>query len=95
MNQRRIFFLSPRFPWWGWILLLPLAILGIFLGAIFFLVFISFVFTAALVMWIRWKWMLRKMGKQGQETVHREFEARKTYDYEIKRLDDSRDHRDS
>ncbi|GAB6057808.1 hypothetical protein [Desulfonatronum parangueonense] len=95
MNQRQIFFLSPRFPWWGWILLLPLAILGIFLGAIFFLVFIAFVFTAAVVMWIRWKWMLRKMGKQGQGAVHREFEARKHYDYEIKRLDDSRDHRDS
>lgn len=62
MHQRRIFFLSSRFPWWGWILLLPLAVLGLFLGAVFFLVFIAFVFTAGLVMWIRWKWMLYKMG---------------------------------
>ncbi|WP_153306797.1 hypothetical protein [Desulfonatronum thioautotrophicum] len=88
MQQRRIIFLSPRFPWWGWIFLLPLAVLGIFLGAVFFLVFIAFVVTAGLVMWIRWKWLRYKMGGKGGPTVHREFQTRSRYDYEIKRLDE-------
>ncbi len=95
MHHRRIFFLSPRFPWWGWILLLPLAVLAIFVGAVFFLVFISFVVAAGLIMWIRWKWMVRKMaGRPEQETVHREFPHRKDYDCEIKRLDDSPNQRE-
>ncbi len=85
-------FLSPRFPWWGWILLLPLAVLGVFLGAVFFLVFIAFLVTAGLVMWIRWKWLRYKMGSgRGTPTVHREFQARREYDCEIRRLDDPRD----
>ncbi len=92
MHHRRIFFLSPRFPWWGWILLLPLAVLGVFLGAVFFLVFIAFVITAGLVMWIRWKWMRYKMGaEKGGPSVQREFQARREYDCEIRRLDDPRD----
>ncbi|WP_028571974.1 hypothetical protein [Desulfonatronum lacustre] len=92
MHHRRIVFLSPRFPWWGWILLLPLAVLGVFLGAVFFLVFIAFVITAGLVMWIRWKWMRYKMGaEKGGPGVHREFQARREYDCEIRRLDNPKD----
>ena len=91
MQHRRIVFLSPRFPWWGWILLLPLAVLGIFLGAVFFLVFIAIVVTAGLVMWIRWKWIRYKMGGKGGPGVRREFQARRGYDCEIKRLDKPRD----
>lgn len=92
MHQRRIVFLSPRFPWWGWIFLLPLALLGLFLGAVFFLVFIAFVVSAGLVMWIRWKWMLYKMSGKGgplaHRDVHRDVHSRRDYDYEIRRLDD-------
>lgn len=93
MHHRRIVFLSPRFPWWGWIFLLPLAVLGVFLGAVFFLVFIAFAATAGLVMWIRWKWMRYKMGagRGGPGGVHREFRAQREYDCEIRRLDDPGD----
>ena len=92
MHHRRIVFLSPRIPWWGWIILLPLAVLGLFLGAVFFLVFIAFVFTAGLVMWVRWKWMLYKMGgPKSRATVQRESPGRRDFDCEIRRLDEPRD----
>jgi hypothetical protein len=90
-HHRNIFLLTPRFPWWGWILLLPLAVLGIFLGAVFFLVFISFVLSAGLVLWLRWKWLARKMGgRPAQGAIYREFQVQRHYDCDLRPLDETR-----
>lgn len=88
-QHQRTYFVIPRIPLWGWILLLPLALLGIFLGAVFFLVFVSFVFAASLIMWLRWKWLTRKMRRgQGQGPVIQESRHARGHDYELHRLDD-------
>ncbi|HDQ40682.1 MAG TPA: hypothetical protein ENN39_06585 [Desulfonatronum sp.] len=93
MQRRPQFvFLAPRFPWWGWILLLPLIFVAVFLGAVFLFVFIAVGVAAALVLWIRWKWSVRGMsGRMGQGKVHREYHGLRGYDYELKRLDDPSD----
>lgn len=73
---------------------MPLAVLGVFLGAVFFLVFMAVAFTAAMILWVRWKWLARKMsGRAGQGAVHREYHVVRGCDYELKKLDDPRDDR--
>lgn len=93
MQRRPHFvFLTPRFPWWAWVFLLPLALVAIFLGAFFLLVFLSLAIGAALILWIRWKWSTRGMScRRGKGEVRREYHVARTYDYELKRLDDPRD----
>jgi hypothetical protein len=88
MQHRPRFILVPRFPWWGWIFLLPLAVLGIFFGALFLLVFVAAGIIGALVLWIRLKWLSKKTGVGGgPNKVSRECFTR-SYDYELERVDD-------
>lgn len=80
----RFVFIAPRFPWWGWVILAPLAVLGMFLGAVFLLVFVSVGVLGALIYWIRWKWAGTGMGartRTGQ--VQRECRNGRKYDYEL------------
>jgi hypothetical protein len=88
-SRPRFFLFVPRFPWWGWIFLLPLAVLGVFLGALFLLVFVAAGIIGALVLWIRLKWLSKKTGVGGgSHKVNREYPLTRSYDYELERVDD-------
>lgn len=91
MQRRPPFvFFVPRFPWWGWILLLPLLVLGVFLGALFLLVFLVAGLVGALAFWVRWKWLVRKStGRGAHGVVCRDGHAQKGYDYDLHKLDDT------
>lgn len=87
-HKPRFFLFVPRFPWWGWIFLLPLAVLGVFLGALFLLVFVVAGIVGALIFWIRLKWLSRSMGVRGEpHKVSREHCTR-NYDYELEKVSD-------
>lgn len=88
-HRPRFFFCIPRFPWWGWIFLLPLAVLGVFLGALFLLVFVAVGIVVALILWIRLKWLSRgPYAGGGSIKMSRECRTGRSYDYELEKVED-------
>lgn len=89
----RFVFFAPRFPWWVWIFLLPLALLGVFLGALFLLVFLAAGIIGAAALWVRWKWLTRGMtarpgGSPASGVVSRVRWTERGYDYELEKFED-------
>lgn len=90
----RFIYISPRLPRWGWVALAPLAVLWLFFGAVFLLLFAAFGVLAVLVYWIRWKWAATSMGAAARHgRIRRESRRGCAYDYELQILKEKDDGR--